>query len=116
MTSGPDKEASPATDDHGTPEPERPVARVTVTTGAELLPAVVDFVRRAARQLGLRDKATEQLDLAVETVCRNVIEHAFDPDEEGQYYVEILRRPGRVVIAVEDRGLPFDYARLQEAE
>jgi serine/threonine-protein kinase RsbW len=85
-----------------------------VATGAELLPAVVDFVRQAARLLGLKDKAAEQLDLAVETVCRNVVEHAFDPDEEGQYDVEILRRPGRVVIAVEDRGLPFDYARLPD--
>jgi hypothetical protein len=102
------------TDDHGTPEPERPVARVTVTTGAELLPAVVDFVRQAARQLGLRDRGAEQLDRAVETVCRNVIEHAFDPDQEGQYDVEILRHPGRVVIAVEDRGLPFDYTRLRD--
>ena len=107
------------TDDHGTPGLERPVARVTVTTDAELLPAellpaVVDFVRQVARRLGLRDKAAEQLDRAVETVCRNVIEHAFDPDEEEQYDVEILRRPGRVVIAVEDRGLPFDYAPLRD--
>jgi hypothetical protein len=114
LTSDPEKGASPTTDEHGTPEPERPVARVTVTTGAELLPAVVDFVRQAARQLGLRDRAAEQLDLAVETVCRNVIEYAFDPDEEVRYDVEILHRPGRVVIAVEDRGLPFDYARLRD--
>jgi anti-sigma regulatory factor (Ser/Thr protein kinase) len=114
LTTGADKEAFPATDDRGTPEPERPVARVTVATDAELLPAVVDFVRQAARQLGLRDKGAGQLVRAVETVCRNVIEHAFDPDQEGgQYDVEILRRPGRVVIAVEDRGLPFDYARLR---
>ena len=82
------------TDDRGTPEPERPVARVTVTTGAELLPAVVDFVRQVTRQLGLGDKAAEQLDRAVETVCRNVIGHAFDPDEERYYDVEVLRRPG----------------------
>ena len=102
------------TNDHGTQEPERPVARITVTTGAELLPAVVGFLREIARRLGLRDKAAEQLDQAVETVCRNVIEHAFDADEEGQYDVEILRRPGRVVIAVEDQGLPFDYARLRD--
>jgi anti-sigma regulatory factor (Ser/Thr protein kinase) len=102
------------TDERGTPEPERPVARVTVTTGAELLPAVVGFVRQVAHRLGLGDKAAEQLDRAVETVCRNAIEHGFDPDEEGQYDVEILRRPGRVVIAVEDRGLPFDYAPLRD--
>ena len=96
MTSGPDKEASPTTDNHWTPEkPERPIARVTVATDAELLPAVVDFVRRVAQRLGLRDKAAEQLDRAVETVCRNVIEHAFDPDQAGQYDVESPNRRGR---------------------
>jgi anti-sigma regulatory factor (Ser/Thr protein kinase)/GNAT superfamily N-acetyltransferase len=100
-------------DERGTPE--RAVARVTVTTDAGLLPVVVDFVRRVAHRLGLRDRAAERLDLAVETVCRNVIEHAFEADEEGRYDVEVLRRPGRVVIAVEDQGLPFDYAPLRDA-
>jgi anti-sigma regulatory factor (Ser/Thr protein kinase) len=104
------------TDERRTPEPGRSVARVTVTTDAELLPAVVDFVRQVAYRLGLGDKAAEQVDRAVETVCRNVIEHAFDPDEEGQYDVEILQGPGQVVIAVEDRGLPFDYAPLRDGE
>jgi anti-sigma regulatory factor (Ser/Thr protein kinase) len=114
LTSGADEEESPVTDDRGTPQPERPVTRVTATTGAELLPAVVGFVRQVALRLGLGDKAAEHLDRAVETVCRNVIEHAFDPEEEGQYDVEIIRRPGRVVVAVEDRGLPFDYAPLRD--
>ena len=76
---------------------------------------MVDFVRRVAHGLGLKDRAAEQLDRAVETVCRNVIEHAFEADEEGRYDIEVLRRPGRVVIAVEDRGLPFDYAPLRDA-
>ena len=61
------------TDERGTPEPERSVARVTVTTDAGLLPVVVDFVRRVARRLGLTNRAAEHLDLAVQTVCRNVI-------------------------------------------
>ena len=107
---------SGADEEHGTREPERPVARVTVATDAELLPAAMDFVRQVARRLGLRDKAAEHLDRAVETVCRNVIERAFGPDEAGQYDVEILRRPGLVVIAVEDRGLPFNYAHLRDDE
>src|SRR4028118_1159604 len=102
------------TDERGAPEVERVVVRLAVTTDAELLPTVVDFVRQIAQQLGLKDKAAEKLDQAVETVCRNVIEHAFNPDEAGQYDIEILRRPGRIVIAVEDRGLPFDYDHLRE--
>lgn len=102
------------TDENGTSKLDKSVAAVTVLADAELLPAVVDFVRRAAKKLGLRDKAAEHLDRAVETVCRNVIDHAFESDEEGRYDVHVLRRPGQVVIAVEDRGLPFDYAPLQD--
>src|SRR5687768_10521434 len=107
-------EVLPVADERRTPALERLVARVTVMTDAELLPAAVDFVRQVARQLGLGDKATDRLNRAVETVCRNVIEHAFEADEEGRYDVEVLCRPGRVVIAVEDRGLPSDYAHLRD--
>src|ERR687885_1117664 len=103
------------TDEHETSKRDKPVAAVTVLADVELLPAVVDFVRRTANQLGLRDKAAEYLDQAVGTVCRNVIDHAFESDEEGRYDVYVLRRPGQVVIAIEDRGLPFDYAPLQDA-
>ena len=103
------------TDDQGTPEFERLVGRLTVTTDAEFLPAVVDFVGQVTQRLGLRERAAEQLDRTVETVCRNVTEHAFDPGETGQYDIEILRRPGRVVIAVEDQGLPFNYAHLRDS-
>jgi anti-sigma regulatory factor (Ser/Thr protein kinase)/ribosomal protein S18 acetylase RimI-like enzyme len=103
-------------DERGASELERPIASVTVTADAELLPAVVSFVRRVAHRSGLRNKAAEHLDESVETVCRNVIEHAFGPDEEGKYDVLVLHRPGQIVIAVEDQGLPFDYARPRDGE
>ena len=102
------------TDEPGTPNKEELVARVTVVADAGFLAPVIDFVRRTTCRLGLENHAAEHLDRAVETVCRNVIEGAFGPGEEGRYDVHVLRRPGQVVIAVEDQGLPFDYARLQE--
>jgi anti-sigma regulatory factor (Ser/Thr protein kinase)/GNAT superfamily N-acetyltransferase len=101
------------TDKRGTSKLEKMVASVTVFADATLLPAVVDFVSRTAHQLGLTDSDAEHLGRAVETVCRNVIDRAYEPEEEGRYDVYALRRPGQVVIAVEDRGLPFDYAPLQ---
>src|SRR5919112_1002479 len=101
------------TDKRGTANLEKIVASVTVLASAALLPAVVDFVKRTTHQLGLNDTDAEHLGQAVETVCRNVIDRAYESEEEGWYDVYVLRRPGRVVIAVEDRGLPFDYAPLQ---
>ena len=102
------------TDKHGSRKLEKTVASVTVLAEPDFLPAVVDFVRRTTHQLGLTDTDAEHLGWAAETVCRNVIDHAFEPDEEGRYDVYVLRRPAQVVTAVEDRGLPFDYVSLQE--
>ena len=100
-------------DNRETSKLEKTVASVTVFADAALLPAVVHFVRNTAHQLGLADTDAEHLGWAVETVCRNVIDRAYEPGQEGRYDVYVLRRPGQVVIAVEDRGLPFDYAPLQ---
>ena len=63
------------------------------------------FVEQTTRRLGLRGKAADDLDQAVEMVCRNVIENAFEPGEDGWYDVYVLRRPGQIVVTVEDRGL-----------
>jgi hypothetical protein len=49
-------------------------------------------------------------------VCQNVVENAFGPDEDGWYDVYVLRRPGQVVVAVEDQGMPGDYASLESGE
>src|SRR5918995_3022135 len=93
---------------------EEQVARVMVSADAALLQPVVEFVGQMTRQLGLIDD--EHIEGAVGLVCLNVIEHAFGPEEEGSLDVYVLRGAGQVVVAVEDRGLPFDYSRLQSGE
>lgn len=104
------------TDENEAPKLEKPVVHVTVSADAGFLPPVVDLVKQTAHLLGLRDEAAEHLNRVVEIVCRNVIERAFEPDDDGRYDVLVLRRPGQVVVAVEDRGLPFDYDRFQGSD
>jgi hypothetical protein len=94
--------------------PEEPIARVTVSADAGFLPPVIEFVKQMTGRLGLGD--AEPVERAVELVCLNIIEHAFGPEEEGSFDVQVLRRPGLVVVAVEDQGLPFDYSRLQDGK
>jgi hypothetical protein len=94
--------------------PEESIARITISADAGFLPSVIEFVKQITLRLGL--DGAEHVDRAVELVCLNVIEHAFGPEEEGSFDVEVLRRPGLVVVAVEDQGLPFDYKRLQDGE
>ncbi len=89
------------------------LARITVVAEVEFLPAILSFVKEACAKLGIADKAIEQLELAVEEACINVIEHAFDPNEQGSLDVIVLRRPSQIVVAVEDQGLPFDFRKFR---
>jgi serine/threonine-protein kinase RsbW len=104
------------TDEHKTTRLEEAVARVTVSADIGFLPPLLGFVRQTAHRLGLRDETAEHLERVVEVVCRNVIEHAFEPGDDARYDVYILRRPGQVVVAVEDWGLPFDYDRFKDGD
>lgn len=104
------------TDKNETSKIEEPVARITISADARFLPPLVDFVRETAHRLGLRDEAAEHLDRVVEVVCRNVVEHAFEPGNDGRYDVLVLRWPGQVVVAVEDQGLPFDYEYFKDGD
>lgn len=94
-------------------EEEQRIANITVIAKVEYLPAVIDFVRYISSKLGLGDRDVKRLELVVEEACLNVIEHAFDPDEIGTFDVIILRKPGKIVVAVEDQGLPFDFKKFK---
>jgi serine/threonine-protein kinase RsbW len=95
---------------------ERQIARLTIAASLEYLPAVMGFVRQVVSSFGLSDAEAGRLELVTEEACVNVIEHAFDPGEKGWYDIVILHRPGQVVVAVEDRGLPFDFRKLAGGE
>ena len=95
---------------------EQQIARITVVAKVEFLPAVIGFVRDVSTKLGLAGRDVERLELVVEEACMNVIEHAFDPDEQGAFDVIILRKPGQVVVAVEDQGLPFDFRKFEAGQ
>ena len=91
---------------------EEQVSRITLLAKVEFLPAVTSFLQEISIKLGLSDNDINQLGLVVEEACMNVIEHAFDPGEQGSFDVVILRKPGQVVVAVEDQGLPFDFRKF----
>lgn len=95
---------------------ENQIARLIILAKVEYLSDVISFVGELSRKLGLDKKQAKHLELVTEETCLNVIEHAFDPEENGIYEVCVERQPGKVVIAVEDRGLPFDFTRFEPNE
>jgi anti-sigma regulatory factor (Ser/Thr protein kinase)/GNAT superfamily N-acetyltransferase len=91
---------------------EQEVARITLAAKTDFLPATITYVRDITVMLGLAATDTARLELVVEEACVNVIENAFEPGEQGFFDIVILRKPGQVVVAVEDRGLPFDFKNI----
>jgi len=92
------------------------VARMEVLAKVEYLSDVISFVGKLAERLGLQKKEAKHLELITEETCLNVIEHAFDPSENGTYNIIVERQPGKIVVAVEDQGLPFDFTKFEPDE
>lgn len=92
-----------------------PIARLTLSAETPYLAAALGFVRETAGLLGLAVEEATGLAHVVEQVGLNVIARAFEPGRGATFDVVLRRRPGEVVVAVEDQGLPFDFENLERA-
>ncbi|MFP4528243.1 MAG: GNAT family N-acetyltransferase [Candidatus Kapaibacterium sp.] len=88
--------------------------RLEARTG--LLPYVLDMIEQFTIDTGFERNDALKMRLSVEEASVNVIEHAFDPDERGEFEVSIVKRPNQFVVAIEDRGLPTDFSIPQNKE
>lgn len=87
---------------------ERQLARLTVAAEESVVVAVRDFVNSLLAVHGVPADQLPRLDLVVEEACLYVVQTAFDPGEQGEFDVVVLRRPNQIVVALDDRGLPRD--------
>jgi hypothetical protein len=92
---------------------ERQIARIALAGERDYVAAALAFIRELAARVGLGASDVAELECAVEAVCLNVIENGFEAGQPANFDVVVLRRPGQIVVAVEDRGLPFDWNRLE---
>lgn len=92
------------------------IAKVKLIALKEFLPSIVGMVQSIASQLGYEKNSVYKLEVAVEESCLNVIEHAFDEGEIGNFEIVFERKPGKLVIAIEDKGLPFDFSKIESGD
>jgi anti-sigma regulatory factor (Ser/Thr protein kinase) len=91
------------------------ILRLSIQNKLEYLPEALALVRGITARLGLPEKEASRLELVVEEACVNVIEHAFE-GQIGAYDIQVIRRPGQIAVAVEDRGLPIDFQKLEKGQ
>ncbi len=95
---------------------ERPLARLSVPAELPYLPAVLSFVRHLAAQHGMDARTVERLAFVAEEACANIMANAYPPDEKGTVDLLLYQRPGRLVFALEDQGLPYDFRSFEQEE
>jgi len=74
----------------------------------ENLQAFRDFIENACRRAGIEQSAAFDLKLAVDEACSNIIEHGYAGNESGPIGVSFDAQGEQVVVAIVDRGRPFD--------
>lgn len=92
---------------------DRLLVRLTVPAVTDSLSTVMAVVRDLALRHGFDDLQAGRLEVMAEEACGNVIKHAFEPGTENTFDLMVLRRPGQLVFAVEDQGLPFDVEKVE---
>lgn len=74
----------------------------------ESLADIAEFVRLEAKDAGLSDKGTFELETAVDEAVSNIIEHAYGGEGLGNIYCTCTRIEDGIEIILEDNGQPFD--------
>jgi serine/threonine-protein kinase RsbW len=80
-----------------------------------LVPAARKAVGELLAAAGLPSDTVDDVVLAVDEACSNVLQHAF-PNGPGSYELSADIRPGEVVIDVVDHGVGFDPMDWRPAE
>ncbi|MEI6576011.1 MAG: ATP-binding protein [Bacteroidota bacterium] len=95
---------------------EQVLAKLTLTAREDYIVPALMLVKAIASKEGFTDKQLFHIETVTEEACLNVIQHAFEPGDEGSFDLIVTRQPGRIVIAIEDKGLPFDSTVLESGE
>lgn len=92
------------------------IARTTVSSLPQSLRPLQLWVAEFARCFGMTGDELTRVELVVEEAFMSVAQSAFEPGETGEISFVLEYRPGHLVIAVEDHGLPLDLKQLEEHE
>ncbi len=87
--------------------------RSTVFPGRyELIGQICDFVLAGASEAGFDSDDTFQVNLACDEACTNIIEHAYNGEDNGEIFVSWEIRDDNFIITLHDNGEPFDPATV----
>lgn len=90
--------------------------RLIIPAATEHLAEVRDFVADFAVSVGFSDSAVEEVRLAVDEACTNVIKHAYQYDSDKKLEIKVGKNKSEMWVAISDEGIAFDPSKYTEPD
>ena len=87
---------------------------LTVPNDLSYSAVVGSYVKAVSRKTGFNEDDLQMIELGVDEAFTNVVEHAFDPDEDATFKIICTRIPLGLKIAIREKGMPFDPTKIPE--
>jgi len=88
--------------------------KMSFPSGTENLEMVRDFVHKLAKKAGFGVEPADQIALAVDEACANVIKHAHEYNEARKIDLAVIYDRHKLEVVITDRGKGFDPKSLEE--
>lgn len=79
-----------------------------VKSRTENLSGIRDFIASAARSSEIKEDIVENIILAVDEACSNIIKHAYKRDPEGEIKINLELTNGKFIVIIQDEGNTFE--------
>ncbi|TFH01437.1 MAG: ATP-binding protein [Calditrichales bacterium] len=90
--------------------------RIKIPSITENLQMIREFVLKIADKTGFNEETREQIALAVDEACTNVIKHAHHHDARRLIDIQIQTDAMKMKITITDSGSGFDITRLKDPD
>ncbi len=95
------------------PDPVRDSAGVTIPSHPKYLCIIRDVTARMAKMSGLGEETADQIKLAVDEACANVIKHTYKGDTTKRIVVKFKITDKRFKVIIEDSGPKVDPTSMK---
>ena len=89
---------------------------IKVTSRTENLSVIREFIQTAANQVGMKPGVTEDIMLAVDEACTNIIKHAYKSFPDGEIILRLTYSDYKFTITIIDYGNSFHPEKVPDPD
>ncbi len=90
--------------------------KLKVKSKTENLSIIRDFISSSAYEAGMKSDAVENIILAVDEACTNIIRHAYKSVPDGELIIKTKSTASRFVVSITDYGKSFEPEMIPEPD